>query len=189
MKKSDLRVVYKQKRNDLRIEELKDYDACILEHLTKFDWSSFKYVHCYLAIEKFKEYNTSEIINWFWQKYPDIIIVSSKSDFITNELTHFQFQKDTTLKINDWGIPEPVSTEGIPVHLIDAVICPLLIADSLGNRVGYGKGFYDRFLASCRRDIVKVGISYFEPVEPIADISTWDIPLDYLITPLKTYSF
>ena len=63
------------------------------------------------------------------------------------------------------------------------VLVPLLACDRAGHRVGYGKGFYDRFLAACRPDCRKIGLSYFRPVEAIVDVYDGDVRLDRVITP------
>jgi 5-formyltetrahydrofolate cyclo-ligase len=61
--------------------------------------------------------------------------------------------------------------------------------DTNGHRVGYGKGFYDRFLASTKPDVIKIGLSLEEPIEPIEDINPFDIGLDFAITPKSVYRF
>jgi len=68
------------------------------------------------------------------------------------------------------------------------VIVPLLICDLNGYRLGYGKGFYDRFLSECRADVLKIGLNYFEPIAQIPGEDT-DIPLDFLITPINCHAF
>jgi 5-formyltetrahydrofolate cyclo-ligase len=73
--------------------------------------------------------------------------------------------------------------------MIDLVFIPLLACDLQGNRVGYGKGFYDRFLSKCRYDVKKIGLSFFDPVDKIEDVNVFDIPLDECITPKKTWVF
>ena len=61
--------------------------------------------------------------------------------------------------------------------------------DLKGYRVGYGKGFYDRFFASLHEDTKRIGISIFEPCKDIEDINEHDIPLTHCVTSNKTYSF
>jgi 5-formyltetrahydrofolate cyclo-ligase len=69
------------------------------------------------------------------------------------------------------------------------VFVPLLAFDKQGNRVGYGKGFYDRFLANCKPETIKIGLSFFEVENEIADVFNNDIELDYCVTPNKIYTF
>lgn len=187
MKKQELREIYKAKRNSLTKDELTLMDHQLLEQLQQYDWTSIRYLHLYLAIEKFKEYNTWPFIKWIWKQYPEINLVTSISNFQTNELRHYQLEPDTVLLVNDWGIPEPSGAKEIEAKEIDAVLTPLLLVDIKGNRVGYGKGFYDRFLATCKAEVIKLGIAYFEPVEIIEDVNEWDVPIDLLFTPGKTF--
>ncbi|HEX8461529.1 MAG TPA: 5-formyltetrahydrofolate cyclo-ligase, partial [Segetibacter sp.] len=72
---------------------------------------------------------------------------------------------------------------------IDLVFVPLLAYDKRGYRVGYGKGFYDRYLSLCKPEVLKVGFSYFGPEESIDDTHQFDVPLNYCITPDNIYEF
>jgi 5-formyltetrahydrofolate cyclo-ligase len=90
---------------------------------------------------------------------------------------------------NFWGIFEPLNTRVIADSSVDAVIVPLIAFDEQGNRVGYGGGYYDKFLALCRRDCLKIGVSLFDPVEKIDGIAEYDIRLDQCVTPEKVWSF
>ena len=95
----------------------------------------------------------------------------------------------TPLKNNHWGIPEPQSGIKINPDQIDVVFVPLLIFDKQGHRIGYGKGYYDRFLSKCKKDTIKVGLSYFDPVERIEDIQSHDVPINFGITKDRVYEF
>lgn len=90
---------------------------------------------------------------------------------------------------SDWGIPEPVGGVVLKPSDFDIVLIPLLAFDLAGNRVGYGKGFYDRYLLQCRPDCLKIGISIFDPVALIEDIESYDISLDIVICPAQLYDF
>jgi 5-formyltetrahydrofolate cyclo-ligase len=90
---------------------------------------------------------------------------------------------------NKYDIPEPPSVNYIDPQLLDAVFVPLLAFDERGYRVGYGKGYYDRFLARCAQDVVKIGFSYFSALEKIDDIDEFDIPLNFCVTPERLYEF
>ena len=93
--------------------------------------------------------------------------------------------------LSDWGILEPMEETSVRLNPtdIDVIFIPLLAVDTQGHRVGYGKGFYDRFLAQAKPDVIKIGLSLNEPIEPIEDLNTFDVALDFAITPLSTYRF
>lgn len=97
----------------------------------------------------------------------------------------------TELVENRWGVPEAVSSDqsSMTTDQVDLVIVPLLAYDARGYRVGYGKGYYDRFLADCRPDVRKIGVSFFEPVPQIEDVDEFDVRLDACVTPEKVISF
>lgn len=189
MEKQTLRNQYKAQRNSLTAEELQQLDLALLQQLQAYDWSALPTLHVYLPIEKFKEYNTWPFIKWLWQQYPELTLLCSVSDFQSHQLRHYKLKVDGQLQENAWGIPEPVGAEEVEVLEIDAVLAPLLVVDRQGNRVGYGKGFYDRFFASCRPDVKRLGLSYFEPVENITDVHGLDVPIQVLFTPGKTFYF
>ena len=105
-------------------------------------------------------------------------------------MQHFLLTESTKIKPNIWGIPEPVSGIAVSSELLEVVFVPLVAFDRSGHRVGYGKGCYDRFLAQCSEDTLKVGLSYFPALsENSFHTESTDIPLNYVITPDKIYSF
>ncbi|OIN56996.1 5-formyltetrahydrofolate cyclo-ligase [Arsenicibacter rosenii] len=139
-------------------------------------------VHCFLPITRQNEVDTWPVIRWLWQQ-PGAEVIVPVTDFGGGSLAHVRLQPDTPLITNAYGIQEPDLTHHKPVSpdALDVVLVPLLVADQQGQRVGYGGGFYDRFLAQCRPDCLKTGLSFFDPVERIADSFAGDIPLDSCI--------
>lgn len=99
------------------------------------------------------------------------------------------FLEGSKLALNSWGIPEP--EEGILTDpkTIDMILVPLLAFDKQGHRVGYGKGYYDRFLKDCRTDAQKIGLSFFSPEEKIVDTFSEDFLIDMVVTPDKIFRF
>ena len=97
--------------------------------------------------------------------------------------------EETIYTTNELGITEPKTGAVVLPEQIDMVLVPLLVFDLSGYRVGYGKGYYDRFLEKCREDCLLVGLSYFEPIENISDTHEFDIPLTLGITPTSVYEF
>ena len=96
---------------------------------------------------------------------------------------------DEAFTDNEVGITEPMGHELLAPETLDLVLVPLLAVDERGHRVGYGKGYYDRFLSRCAPECLKVGVSYFEPVPLIEDTHEYDLPLDICITPQQVYVF
>jgi 5-formyltetrahydrofolate cyclo-ligase len=101
----------------------------------------------------------------------------------TSQMDSYYFEGLHQLEKNTWGIPEPKQGIPTPIEKIDAVIVPLLGFDKKGNRVGYGRGFYDKFLKMLNPDCLKIGLSFFPPVEKINDVQPYDIPINTIVTP------
>ena len=116
-------------------------------------------------------------------------MIIPKTDFENHRLENILLTEQTLLKKNDWGIVEPVEGIEVPESKIQIVFVPLLAYDTKGNRVGYGKGFYDGFLEKCSENTLKIGLSFFPPEEKISDVYETDIPLDYCVTPDKIFKF
>ncbi|WP_439132082.1 5-formyltetrahydrofolate cyclo-ligase [Polaribacter sp.] len=181
MKKAELRKIYKQKRQDLSFLEIQRLQKSIYQQIYDLDIANIKTIHIFLTLAKFKEIDTNPIINYFRSK--NIKIAVSKSDFTNNTLTHFYLEEDTQIALNTYGIPEPKNAVQASEKDLDLVFIPLLISDEKNYRVGYGKGFYDRFLNNCRPDCKKIGLNFFKPIAKISDINEFDIALDKVIYP------
>lgn len=156
---------------------------------SEIDLSSVKSLSTFIRIAKFSEVDTSNIYYRLWRDQAWIRTFAPKSDLETGEIESIALFPDTQFVENRWGVREPVDGETIDASRLDLVLVPLLCVDAAGHRVGYGKGFYDRFLTNCRPDCVKVGLNYLPPFEQIFDIGEHDIPLDVCITPEETYRF
>ena len=181
MKKQQLRDIYKQKRKDLTENQIKEFQKNIYEQIYGLDISNVKNVHVFLSLKKFKEINTKPIIDYFVSKGKKIVV--SKSNFKNNTLSHFYLEENTILKLNKYEIPEPVNAEQVDEKELDIIFVPLLISDDKKYRVGYGKGFYDRFLLNCKKEAKFIGLNFFKPIELIEDSNKFDIPLHKVIYP------
>ncbi len=142
-------------------------------------------MHCFLPIEKFNEIDTKIIFEKLRQDFPHVETLVPRVNFQTGEIENLRFTLVTELKQNQWQIFEPTHDETVETEKIDLVIVPLLCFDTRGFRVGYGRGFYDRFLKHCRADCLKIGLSYFAPVEKISDTGEFDVKVDFCIAPEK----
>lgn len=187
MNKKDLRQQYKAKRSALSETDIDEKSMLIANRLIALPIWDKTYFHIFLPIEQHHEVNTEFVLHLLSGKDKEVVL--SRSDFETREMTHFLLTENTKIKKNDYGIPEPVNGLEVPVKNIEVVFVPLLAFDIQGNRVGYGKGFYDKFLAECQPETIKIGLSFFDAVDAVHDVFESDIKLDYCITPGQTYQF
>ncbi|MEM9831651.1 MAG: 5-formyltetrahydrofolate cyclo-ligase [Bacteroidota bacterium] len=187
MTKAELRREYKARRAVLTATEYDRHNRKIFQLFRKnFPLTQATTVHCYLASIKKRETDTSLIIEYLLEN--DTFVVTSRSH-ANGRLSHHRLTTDTKLEKNQWNITEPLATEPIvDVKKIDWVLVPLLAFDHQGYRVGYGQGYYDRFLAQCRPDVLTIGLSLEPPVDRIEDVNQYDIPLRHIITPNKLFS-
>jgi len=187
MIKAKLRSKYKALRNELSNDYIESQSLDIANRLLELDIWDKTYYHLFLSITEHKEIQTEFILHILHAKDKEVII--SKSNFKTHELTNYLLTDNTVIKTNSWGIPEPV--DGIEVNnsKIDLVFVPLLAFDKQGHRVGYGKGFYDKFLSKCKPETIKIGLSFFDAESQIEGIIESDISLDYCVTPKTIYKF
>lgn len=187
MTKKELRSQYTEKRKSLSPERRQSYSEKICENfLTHFQVES-KLISLFLPIEKKFEINTYVLLERLNNLGASISL--TKSNFDSLDMKHIVYDSSTVLETNAYGIPEPKKGYEVEVDRIAIVIVPLLICDKKGNRVGYGKGFYDRFLKDCSVNCKIVGINYFEPIKKIEDSLDTDIALTHLITPEKMFTF
>lgn len=181
MQKHELRVLFQQKRNDLAEDKNLDFNTGIKKYLLELIPGNLKTIHIYLPITSKNEIDTWPIVHELWRK--NIRTVMPKIDRTKTTLNSWMLTESTQLKDNKWGVSEPVSGKTIDESEVDAVIVPLLAFDKKGYRVGYGKGFYDKYFETMKNSVVKIGLSHFPPVDKISDTDSWDIPLDYCVTP------
>jgi 5-formyltetrahydrofolate cyclo-ligase len=194
MDKKVLRSKYKVLRQSLTQEEIEAKSLAIANQLLRMDavpslklvWNKL-YYHLFLTIEEQKEINTEYILQILAGKDKEIVI--SKCDFATLGMTHFLLTDNTKIKKNSYNVTEPVDGLEVPDAKIDVVFVPLLAYDKQGNRVGYGKGFYDNFLSKCKPETIKIGLSFFPPEEKIEDVSANDVKLDFCVTPEGIFEF
>jgi 5-formyltetrahydrofolate cyclo-ligase len=190
MKKDEIRKQYMAKRAALSEPEYLQINYRLCEQFfANIDLSFLKVVHIFIPIEKKREPNTWLIIDRIRREYPHVRLSLPRINNQTGEIESVYFEGLHQLQTNSWGIQEP--RQGVPTEheKIDLVLVPLLAFDLTGQRVGYGKGFYDKFLALCRPDCKRIGISLFLPIDKIDDVRPEDEPLTAAITPDEIVHF
>lgn len=189
MVKKEIRKIYSEKRQNLGASEIEELTGKMLENFRNIRLDGIQLLLSYYPIPERNEFNVALCEQLHQLNNPSVTIAwpQMQEDNITMEAV--AINKDTVLEKNTYGIYEPAGNEFIGPQLIDAVFVPLLAFDTRGYRVGYGKGYYDRFLSRCAQDVVKIGFSYFDAVDIINDTNDFDIPLNYCITPERVYEF
>ena len=181
MNKKTLRALYRQKRATIPPEQQAQLSQQIAEQTLRLPIWDKQVFHSFLSIPSFGEVDTEPLIRLLQERGKTLVVSRTVMEAVRME--HFRYDPSQIQADNKWHIPEPQG--GIPVKSeeIEVVFVPLLAYDTKGNRVGYGKGFYDNFLAECKAESLKVGLSFF-PAEPhIEDVREGDISLDYVVTP------
>jgi len=186
MEKTEVRKKYLKLRQSLTETTVDDLSLAIANQVLQLPIWNETYYHIFLSISEKKEVNTEFLLHILQGKDKSICI--PKANFTTYEMQHILLQENTLIKISEYGIPEPVEGIAIPPNRFDVVFVPLLAFDEKGNRVGYGKGFYDRFLGQCKPECLKIGLSFFEAEEKILNENI-DFPLNYCVTPKKIHEF
>lgn len=182
MNKDQVRKIYLQKRVGLSEAEFQRMNKQLVDvFFSSVNLADVKVLHTFLPIEKQKEVNTWMVIDRIKKNFPHIEISIPRINNQSSLLENFYYESPEQLEKNTWGIMEPKRGIPTPTDKIDIVLVPLLGFDRKGNRVGYGRGFYDKFLSTitCR----KIGLSFFAPVKLIEGMSNQDIPIDAAATP------
>jgi 5-formyltetrahydrofolate cyclo-ligase len=187
MNKKELRVKYKKLRQELSQTDIDDMSIAIANLILTLDIWDKTYFHIFLPIESKKEVNTEFILHILQGKDKEIVL--SKSNFESLKMTHYLLTDNTKINKNKYDIPEPIEGIEVPTNKIEVVFVPLFAFDKIGNRIGYGKGFYDRFVSKCKPETIKIGLSFFEAEELISNVFESDIKLDFCVTPKIIYKF
>ena len=158
-----------------------------------FPVAQWRWLHVFLPLARKNEPDTWPIIHQIWAEQLPVRLAAPVVQADGISLKHYELTSNTPLITSPWGIPEPVAspaTEVLPAQL-DAVLVPLLACDRQGQRVGYGGGFYDRFLAQCQPGTAFIGLSVLDgaPGPTIADVEPTDVPLTACVMPGGVWNF
>ena len=184
-KKCDLRHLFRNKRSELSSDEISSASTLILNQIINGKLIKGKLVMIYISSQNHQELPTDGL--FLLSEHYDVCVPKAINK--NGSMEAIMWSKDMPTRINEWGIKEPLSDIYIEPEKIDTVIVPLICFDKLGHRIGFGKGYYDRFLERCSKEVKTIGLSYFEPVDKITNIEITDIALDIVITPKNTYRF
>lgn len=190
MTKDAIRRSFLKRRKELDPKIAKEQsfrvNGVIKEHLGEH-FKSSKVVHIYIDKKGSNEVDTTPLFEYLWENFPHIITATAVviGDGIMEQRA---YSAKSTLTINRFGIEEPQEGEQIDIAAIDIAFVPMVAADRQGNRIGYGGGYYDRFLAKTSPSCIKVGLSLLEPMDTFPyPIESHDIPLSAIASPTTFY--
>jgi len=189
MLKADARNIFIEKRSSLTMQEKIKNDDLLLIQLQTAELPFITFLLSYWPIEEKNEPNTHLFTDYLGFLNPEIVVCYPKIDLASFKMQSIQTNDDTRFIKNNYNIYEPQNGDIVNPAGLDMIFVPLLAFDKKGFRVGYGKGYYDRFLAKCRTNCLKIGFSYFEPLDAIEDTHQFDVPLDLCVTPTSVYVF
>lgn len=187
MTKAECRKLYTEKRKQLSAVEIEHLSGVILDTLLKTVDFNGKTISVFLPIREKREIDTYPILDKRHEL--NYRVALPVADFQANNMFHYLYENPEQLVVSEYGIPEPVRGTLVSAEEINIVLVPLLCFDKKGYRVGYGKGFYDRFLSTCRPDCLFVGLSFFEGIDAIEDVSSNDVPVHLCITNSTVHYF
>ena len=189
MLKKEARKVFKDKRCSVSQTDKEKWDDMLLIQFQTIELPFLDYVLSFYPMDQNNEVDTFLITNYLHFRNPNLQLCYPKINYDNGTMDAILCNADSIFEGNKHNILEPLDTEIADPTSLDLVVVPLLAFDLNGNRVGYGKGYFDRYLKECRDDCIKVGLSYFEALDSIDDANEFDVPLDFCITPQRTYVF
>ena len=189
MTKAALRSIYKDKRKELSDTDRLKLDDLVLIQFQRLQLPAIQTLLSYWPIATHHEVNTLPITDFVQFRVPGLMLAYPRTNYEKVSMQAVLVHEETAFTTNQYGITEPEEGQMLQPEELDVVFVPLLVYDERGYRVGYGKGFYDRYLQACKEDVIKIGFSYFAPEPLISDVNEFDIPLNFVITPERIYEF
>jgi 5-formyltetrahydrofolate cyclo-ligase len=189
MDKKTARTIYRQKRMALEERDRIKKDDLILIQFQTLQLPVLEWMLSYQPMPMQHEPATELCTRYLQFQHPALEVAYPRTNTKNWEMAAIATNEESEFSVGEYGLLEPASGDIVDPASIDLVLVPLLILDRQGYRVGFGKGCYDKFLANCRPDCIKIGLSYFDPIEIIDDRDEFDVPLDFGVTPDNVYVF
>jgi len=189
MDKNELRTLFGSRRASLSKQEVANCTASICRLFSQIVFPPIHHLFSYVPLVSRNEFDVAACEGFLHSINPEMVLAKPRIDKVGHHMEACRIEPHTVFEQNSYGIPEPLHAEIMDPREFQMVFVPLLAFDRRGFRVGYGKGYYDRFLTRCNKEVLRVGFSCFDPVEEIEDISQFDVPLTHCITPSRIYEF
>lgn len=192
--RQEVRKAFRNKRLALNSEQQSLAAKALVEQFkTQGLFQGTKNIAIYLSFNG--EIDTKPLIEYLWSQQAKVCL-PVLHPFAKGHLLFQHFTPKTKMAVNRFGIMEPVLDARCvcPLNELDILFTPLVAFDLKGNRLGMGGGFYDRTLAFMGQNkqikaLKIVGLAHEIQLTPELPIESWDIPLPYVLTSNKLYSF
>jgi len=176
MTKPELRKYWKKERGAIAPDKRTQWNSKICSHVVAYlTEQKARSVHLFLPIAQHNEVDLTSLLSDGSRTW-----LTAVSDFATLTMQNVLITENTELSVDQWGIPIPATPHYSDLQP-DVILVPLLAVDNAGNRLGYGKGFYDRFLNRYPK-AQAIGIGYFPPTDKLPTLPT-DVALNGYIYP------
>ncbi|HPB79513.1 MAG TPA: 5-formyltetrahydrofolate cyclo-ligase [Sedimentibacter sp.] len=184
--KSQLRKRVLNVRNNMSKEDVKKNSNAIMDKITSLDiYKQSKVVFIYMDFKN--EVITSNLIKHMLSEKKRVVI--PYTDSINTVLIPSEITKESDLKQNSFGYYEPKSILPVNIEEIDLVIVPGVVFDKNLNRIGFGKGYYDKILNRLKPSAKKIALAHdFQVLEDIP-AEEHDVKMDMIITEKNIYPF
>lgn len=180
--KDNLRKNMLHQRKSMQIDNVGDFSNKIMDTLMGLpEFTNCKNIMIYLSFNK--EVDTYPLAKWCLDNSKTVIAPYCIQE--TREIVPFKITNVASdLTKSTLGVMEPKHNllEKINIEDIDLIIVPGVVFDKHCNRIGFGAGYYDRFLPKKSKNTPTIGIAYDYQVVDKIPIGEYDVPLDFIIT-------
>lgn len=179
--KRDIRQIMARLRGEMSLEEIEEKSACIAKHLFSLDCvKNAQTVMVYANMPG--EVKTEGIIQNLLDSGKNVVVpvcIPQTCSLVASEILGFD-----ELAPGHYGILEPKKEYLRPINpaVLEVILIPGLAFDIYGNRIGHGKGYYDRFLINAPSFATKIGVAFDFQIMQSVPVCHFDVPMDLIVT-------
>ena len=187
--KAELRKHYRGLRRQLSLADMHARLAAMAGHFSGIDFPRQAMVMSYRTMTGKQEVPAGIFEELLADEYEAKGFCFPRVDFASDEMYAIADDEQVRWEQVSFGLEQPAAGNRVEPETLDIILVPLLAFDLSGHRLGYGKGFYDRFLSKCKKGALKIGLSWFAPETSLPEINPFDVPLSHCVTPDRLYVF
>lgn len=181
MEKSEVRSLLKQQRMELPQHDVEVFSKGIAKKIVSLEaFQEVRQIYCYLPI--LNEVDTEELIDMCYYMHKKVAVPKVVGD----SMEFYNLTAKSSLQMSKFHVLEPVNGEKPDETVLGLMLVPGVAFDKRGYRIGYGKGYYDRYLKN-KDHLITVGMAYdFQVKDEICE-GEYDVPLHTIVTQKSIY--